>query len=49
MLQCEKLKHYMVTIRLYRLLTDIFPYKHKFLDNINKLYKSAGKFDDEQK
>ena len=38
----------MVTIGVYQLLNKIALYEHICLENINKLYKYSGKYDDKQ-
>ena len=38
----------MVTIVIYQLLISSALYEHVCLENINKLYKYAGKYDDQQ-
>ena len=43
-----QLKKHMVTIVIDQLLSNGAMYEHICLENINKLYKSARKFDDQQ-
>ena len=38
----------MVHIGVYQSLSNIAMYEHRCLENIKKLYKSGGKFDDQQ-
>ena len=47
-LQSEQLKEYIITIVLDQFLTNSALYEHIILGNINKLYTSNGKFDNQQ-
>ena len=38
----------MITIGVYQSLSKIALYEHRCLENINKLYKYAGRCDDQQ-
>ena len=48
LLQWERLEKHMVSIAIDQYLSNSAMYEHICLENINKLYKSAGKFDDQQ-
>ena len=48
MLQSLRLKYYVQTIGIDQSLSNNDLYEHKCLENINKLYKRSGKFDDQQ-
>ena len=45
--QSDRLKKHMVTIVIDQLLSNCEKYEHRFLENINKLYTSSGKCDDQ--
>ena len=49
MLQSLGLKYHVQTIGFYQSLINNALYEHKCLENIKKLYKQAGNFDDQQK
>ena len=44
--QSDRLKQHMVTIRIDPFLGNCAMYEHRCMEKINKLYKSAVKFDD---
>ena len=46
-MQSDRLKQHMVTIVIEPLLSNCEMYKHRYLENIKKLYTSAGKRDDQ--
>ena len=46
-LQLGRLKQYMVTILIDQSLSNCSMYKHRCMENINKLYTYAAKFDDQ--
>ena len=48
MLQSTRLKHHVKTIGIEKSLSDNSLFEHKCLQNINKLYKHAGKCNDQQ-
>ena len=48
MLQSPRLKYHVKTIGIDQSLSNSDLYEHKFLQNTNKLYKHAGKCDDQQ-
>ena len=48
MLQVPRLKDHVKTIVIDQSLSKNALYEHKFLQNINKLYKHAGKWDEQQ-
>ena len=48
MLQSPRLKYHVKTIGIDQFLCNNDFFKHKFLQNIKKLYKHAGKCDDQQ-
>ena len=48
MLQSLRLKYHVQTIGIHPSLSNNAIYEHKFLENIKKLYKQAGKCDDQQ-
>ena len=48
MLQSPRLKYHMNTIGIYQLLSKSDIFEHRCLQNITKLYKHAGKCDDQQ-
>ena len=45
--QSDQLKQHMVIIGIYQLLSNSAIYEYRCLENIKKLYTSAGKFDDQ--
>ena len=47
--QSLQLKYHVQTIGIYQSLSNNNLYEHKYLENIKKLYKQAGKCDDQQK
>ena len=49
MLQSPRLKYHVQTIGIDQSLSNNAIYEHKCLENIKKLYKQAGKCDDQQK
>ena len=48
MLQSPRLKDHVQTIGIDQSLSKNAPYEHKCLQNIKKLYKQAGKCDNQQ-
>ena len=46
--QSPRLKYYVQNIGIYQSLSNNAIYEHKYLENIRKLYKQAGQFDDQQ-
>ena len=48
MLQSSRLKYHIQTIGIHPSLSKNDIYKHKCLENIKKVYKQAGKCDDQQ-
>ena len=48
MLQSPRLKYHVQKIGIYKSLSNNDIYEHKCLENIKKLYKHAGKFDDQK-
>ena len=48
MLQSPRLKDRVQIIGIDQSLSNNALYEHKFLENINKLYKRAGKYDNQQ-
>ena len=48
MLQLPRLKYHVQTIGIHPSLSKNAIYEHKYLENIKKLYKQAGKCDDQQ-
>ena len=48
MLQSLRLKYHVQTIDIVQSLSNNAIYEHKCLENIKKLYKQAGKCDDQQ-
>ena len=48
MLQSPRLKDHVQTIGIDQSLSNNALYKHKCLENIKKLYKQAGRCDDQQ-
>ena len=48
MLQSPRLKYHVQTIGIYQTLSNNHLYEQKCLENIKKLYKQAGKCDDQQ-
>ena len=49
MLKSPRLKNHVYTIGIDQSLSNNDVYEHKFLENIKKYYKQAGKCDDQQK
>ena len=49
MVQSPRLKDHVQTIGIHPFLRNNALYEHKCLENIKKLYKQAGKSDDQQK
>ena len=49
MMQSPRLKDHEQTIGIHPSLSNNDIYEHKFLENIKKLYKEAGKCDDQKK
>ena len=47
MLKSPRLKYHVQTIGIYQSLRKNALYEHKCLENIKKLYKQAGKWDDQ--
>ena len=47
LLQSDKLKQHIVTIIIYQTLSNCTMYKHRYLENINKLYPFSVKCDDQ--
>ena len=45
LLQSDWLKQQMVIIGIYQSLSNFAMYEHRCLENIKKLYTSAGKYD----
>ena len=48
MLQSTRIKYHVKTIGIEQYLSNSALFEHRFLQNINKLYKHAGKCDDQQ-
>ena len=48
MLQSPQLKDHVQTIDIDKYLSNNALYEHKYLENIKKSYKQAGKFDDQK-
>ena len=49
MLQSTRLKDHVQTIGIYQSLSNNAIYEHKSIKNIKRLYKQAGKCDNQQK
>ena len=48
MLQSPQLKYHIHTIGIYQYLSNNAIYEHKCFENMKKLYKQSGKWDDQQ-
>ena len=48
LLWSDIVKQHIVTIGIDQLLSNKAMYKHRYLENIKKLYTSAGKYDDQK-
>ena len=48
MLQSPRLKYHVQTIGIYQSLSNNSLYEHKCLENMKKLYKQAGMWDDQK-
>ena len=49
MFQSQRLKYNVHTIGIYQSLSNNALYEHKCIGNINKIYRQAGKCDDQKK